>query len=150
MEIQESLVGGMQAAKICGCSYRQIDYWVRSGLIPPPEVPAEGPGSRRAFSLLDLIRVRTIVELKKKEIPVSTIRRVLDSLTDKWRVADPRLSGQIMIVGDQLLWNLSGEQLLEVIEGQGTATTLAVLPIGEIVEAMRWRAIKASGAEYVA
>jgi len=150
MEIQEGLIGGTQAAAICGCSYRQIDYWVRSGLIPQPELPAEGPGSRRGFSLLDLIRVRTIVELKKRGLPVSTIRRVLDALTDKWRMDRPALSERIMIVGDQLLWNLNGEQLLKVISGQDTATTLALLPIGEIVEDMRWRVIKASEAESVA
>lgn len=150
MAIRDCLVGGWQAAEICGCSYRQIDYWVRSGLIPRPEVPANGPGSRRGFSLRDLVRARLIVELKKRGLPADTLRRAMDALTDKWREMERLPGRQLMIVGDQLLWDLSGEQLLNVIAAQDKVTTLVVLPIGEIVEDTRRRAIQACETEYVA
>lgn len=39
---------------IAGCTYRQLDYWVRSGIIKPSG-PATGSGSRRLFSIRNII-----------------------------------------------------------------------------------------------
>lgn len=42
-----------QACRITGITYRQLDYWIRTGVITP-QVTADGSGSRRRFSILDL------------------------------------------------------------------------------------------------
>lgn len=38
-----------QVCALSGTTYRQIDYWCRTGLLQP-EVPARGSGSQRLFS----------------------------------------------------------------------------------------------------
>ena len=52
--------------KIVGISYRQLDYWARTGLVRPSVKDAQGSGSQRLYSFQDL-------ELLK------LIKRMLDS-----------------------------------------------------------------------
>jgi DNA-binding transcriptional MerR regulator len=42
-----------------GVTYRQLDYWARTGLVTP-STPAAGQGTRRRFSAADVERVRRI------------------------------------------------------------------------------------------
>lgn len=44
---------GPQVCALAGISYRQLDYWCRSGLLRPP-IPARGSGSQRAFDLREV------------------------------------------------------------------------------------------------
>lgn len=45
-----------QAAQLTGITYRQLDYWTRQGYITPI-VEADGPGSRRRWSLEQVERL---------------------------------------------------------------------------------------------
>ena len=38
---------GRRTAEIVGISYRQLDYWARTGLVTPSLAEARGSGSRR-------------------------------------------------------------------------------------------------------
>jgi DNA-binding transcriptional MerR regulator len=126
------LCGGWQAARIAGVTYRQLDYWTRTGLLPKPEQPARGKGSRRGYAFLDLVRVRVVASLKRQGVSVQMIRRVLDALTEKWHVDDPLLQGRLVIVGADLLWDLD-DALLDALTGQLVETKIAIVPVGEIV-----------------
>ena len=46
--------------KIIGCSYRQLDYWCRTGLIPGQPVGNIGSGRRRRWTEEDIRRARLI------------------------------------------------------------------------------------------
>lgn len=54
------------AAAQSGTTYRQLDYWDRTGLLKPGLTPASGSGSQRLYSFAD-VRALTV------------IRRLLDS-----------------------------------------------------------------------
>lgn len=45
---------GSEAADLAGITFRQLDYWVRTGAVVPT-VEAHGSGSRRRFSLDDIV-----------------------------------------------------------------------------------------------
>jgi DNA-binding transcriptional MerR regulator len=49
-----------EVCRLTGCTYRQLDYWVRTGLVFPSVVEARGSGSRRIFSDDDMERVKRI------------------------------------------------------------------------------------------
>ncbi len=54
---------GYSSADVCaltGCTYRQLDYWTRSGLIRPSICEAAGYGTRRRWSRDDLGKVRRL------------------------------------------------------------------------------------------
>jgi len=61
---------GAVACSAAGISYRQLDYWARTGLIEPTVRPAQGSGTQRLYSFTDVLvlgvslqNIRTAVEL---------------------------------------------------------------------------------------
>jgi len=54
---------GPNVCKIVGISYRQLDYWARTGLATPSVQPAMGSGSQRLYSFEDLIELKLIKKL---------------------------------------------------------------------------------------
>lgn len=50
-----------EVCRLVGCTYRQLDYWIRAGYVTP-RVPACGSGSTRLFDDAGLERV---AELKR-------------------------------------------------------------------------------------
>lgn len=48
-----------EAMRLAGTTFRQLDYWDRSGLLKPT-VPANGSGTRRFYSASDVLRARAI------------------------------------------------------------------------------------------
>lgn len=94
MEVAE-LVGGYSSVRVCeltGVTYRQIDYWVRTGLIVPSLYAGRGCGTRRRFSRRD---VQVVAILGHAEIMPSVRRMLADAL----RPMDP-LPPWIVLVGD--------------------------------------------------
>jgi MerR HTH family regulatory protein len=53
-----------EAARLSGCSYRQIDYWTRVGAITPSQ-EASGSGSRRAWDNEQVERLCMIATLAR-------------------------------------------------------------------------------------
>lgn len=46
-------VSSTDACRVAGISYRQLDYWVRNGILQPT-VDADGPGTQRRWSDRDV------------------------------------------------------------------------------------------------
>ena len=56
-------VGGFHGPQVCGLvgiSYRQLDYWARTGLLQPSVSAAKGSGSRRVYSYADVLELKVI------------------------------------------------------------------------------------------
>ena len=69
-----------QVCKIVGISYRQLDYWARTGLIVPSLQAADGSGSLRLYSFLDLVRLRVVKRLRATGVSLAKIRKAVDWL----------------------------------------------------------------------
>lgn len=50
----------VEVSKITGATYRQLDYWCRSGLIPGQAGVAPGSGARRRWTAADVQRARLV------------------------------------------------------------------------------------------
>lgn len=61
-----------------GASYRQVDYWIRTGLIHARGLLSPGAGHVRRFDVSELERVRTVVALLKAGIDLASVRDHLD------------------------------------------------------------------------
>jgi DNA-binding transcriptional MerR regulator len=71
-----------ELARLAGVSFRQIDYWTRSGLIEPSIRDAQGSGTYRRYSEDDLLRCRVIRTLLDCGFSLQHIRRV--NLRAEW------------------------------------------------------------------
>ena len=59
---------------------RQLDYWARTGLLPPSGRRAAGRGTKRRYTFRDVVAAMTVLELRRKGCSLQTIRKVLRKL----------------------------------------------------------------------
>jgi len=72
---------GFRAPEVCqiiGITYRQLDYWTRTGLIQPGIADAKGSGSRRLFSFRDLVLLKAIKDLLDAGLSLQKVREAID------------------------------------------------------------------------
>src|SRR3974377_1865027 len=54
---------GPQVCAVVGITYRQLDYWARTGLLRPSIADATGSGSKRRYSYGDVLELKVIKRL---------------------------------------------------------------------------------------
>ncbi len=72
---------GPAVCGVVGITYRQLDYWARTGLVSPSIRGAQGSGSQRLYSFEDIVRLRVIKRLLDAGVNLERIRAALDELT---------------------------------------------------------------------
>jgi DNA-binding transcriptional MerR regulator len=76
--VEQTGYRGPQACKIVGITYRQLDYWTRTGLVTPSIQPATGSGSQRLYSFNDLLQLRVIKSLTDAGASLQKVRQAID------------------------------------------------------------------------
>ncbi len=71
---------GPIACKAAGITYRQLDYWARTGLVVPEVRGASGSGSQRLYSFRDILMLRVIKRLIDVGISLQQIRIAIEHL----------------------------------------------------------------------
>lgn len=71
---------GPQVCNIVGITYRQLDYWARTKLVPPSIRPAKGSGSQRLYSFSDLVDLKLIKKLLETGISLQRVREAIEYL----------------------------------------------------------------------
>jgi DNA-binding transcriptional MerR regulator len=65
---------GPTAAVAAGITYRQLDYWARTGLVEPSVRPASGSGSQRLYGFRDILALKIVKRLLDAGISLQQIR----------------------------------------------------------------------------
>ena len=68
--------------KIVGISYRQLDYWARTGLVRPSVKDARGSGTQRLYSFRDLAQLKVIKKLLDTGVSLQQVRRAMGTLRE--------------------------------------------------------------------
>jgi DNA-binding transcriptional MerR regulator len=71
---------GPVACSVVGITYRQLDYWARTGLVTPEIRTASGSGSQRLYSFRDILILKVIKRLIDAGISLQQIRTAIDHL----------------------------------------------------------------------
>ena len=74
---------GPIACSAAGITYRQLDYWARTGLIQPSIRTAQGSGSQRLYSFRDILVLKVIKRLLDTGVSLQNIRAAVDHLRDR-------------------------------------------------------------------
>ena len=72
---------GPIAHRVAGITYRQLDYWARTGLVVPSIRNAEGSGTQRLYSFRDILLLRVVKRFLDVGISLQQIRVAIDHLT---------------------------------------------------------------------
>lgn len=74
---------GATAARAAGISYRQLDYWARTGLVEPTIQSAKGSGSQRLYGFRDILVLKLVKRLLDTGISLQQIRTAISQLHEE-------------------------------------------------------------------
>ena len=71
------------ACQVAGITYRQLDYWARTGLVVPSIRGARGSGSQRLYSFKDILVLKIVKQLLDTGISLQNIRKAVDQIRSR-------------------------------------------------------------------
>jgi DNA-binding transcriptional MerR regulator len=74
---------GATACAAAGITYRQLDYWARTGLVEPTIRPAAGSGTQRLYSFRDVLMLKVIKRLLDAGVSLQQIRTAVMHLRER-------------------------------------------------------------------
>ena len=107
-----------EVQKIVGLTQRQLGYWDDPALARPHGRPAQGSGSRRLYTLLDVMRLKLILRLRQAGLSLQKIRRALLSLSNLADEPAPLAELEVVTDGRRILIRKSDDQLLDPLARQ--------------------------------
>ena len=105
-----------------GLSPRRLEYWARTGLVPP-SVRTSGGHRRYAFS--DLVALRTIKRLTDAGISVQRIRKSVQKLTQILPAVGRPLSELVLVASGDAVVVLRRGAAFEAVSGQAWILEIA-------------------------
>ncbi|MDJ0465570.1 MerR family transcriptional regulator [Streptomyces sp. H27-C3] len=71
---------GPTACAAAGITYRQLDYWARTGLVEPSVRPAYGSGTQRLYSFRDVVVLKIVKRFLDTGVALQNIRTAVQHL----------------------------------------------------------------------
>ena len=124
---------GPQVCKIVGITYRQLDYWSRTGLIRPSVAEARGSGTQRRFSYHDLVELKVIKGLLDAGVSLQSARRAIEYLRD--HLGSDLATASLVLSGNgdgSVLVRTDGE-LVDLLRRRGQGV-LSIMGLGGVVD----------------
>jgi DNA-binding transcriptional MerR regulator len=132
--MEETGYRGPQTCKIVGITYRQLDYWTRTGLVIPSVQDAQGSGTQRLYSFNDLLQLKVIKSLTDAGASLQKVRQAIEyvrtHLADDWSMVT------IVADGGGVYACTSDTEIVDLLRsGQGVLG--AVVAVGRVREQLQ-------------
>lgn len=131
---------GQTACTAAGITYRQLDYWARTGLVEPSIRPARGSGTQRLYGFRDILVLRVVKSLLDTGISLQQIRAAVTVLREHGLTDLARIT--LMSDGATVYACTSRDEVVDLLQGgqgvfgialgriwQEVEGSLAVLPV---------------------
>ncbi len=128
---------GPTACNAAGITYRQLDYWARTGLVEPSVRSAGGSGTQRLYSFRDILLLKVIKRLLDAGVSLQQIRQAVAHL--RARGTDDLTRVTLMSDGATVYECTSNDEVIDLLQGGQGVFGIA---IGGV-----WREIEGSLAE---
>ena len=106
---------GPTACAAAGITYRQLDYWARTGLVEPSVRAAHGSGSQRLYGFHDILVLKVVKKLLDTGISLQQIRTAVSHLRDRGTDDLARLT--LMSDGVTVYECTSADQVVDLVAG---------------------------------
>lgn len=129
---------GYRAPQVCrmvDITYRQLDYWARTGFMVPSLQQARGSGSQRLYSFADLVQLKVIKRLLDAGMDLRRIRSAFAALSNQ-RSSWSWENGEVTLASDgaSIYALRSPEEVIDLLrEGQAVFGVVALGPLVEEV-----------------
>ena len=105
---------GPTACAAAGITYRQLDYWARTGLVEPSVRVSQGQGAR-LYSFRDVLVLRVVKRLLDTGISLQQIRVAVEHLRE--RGTDDLASVTLMSDGQNIYETTSPKEVVDLLQG---------------------------------
>jgi DNA-binding transcriptional MerR regulator len=129
---------GPTACAAAGITYRQLDYWARTGLVEPSIRPARGSGSQRLYGFRDILVLRVVKSLLDTGISLQQIRSAVAFLREHGSPDLARIT--LMSDGATVYACTSRDEVVDLLQGGQGVFGIA---LGKI-----WQEVEGSLAEF--
>jgi DNA-binding transcriptional MerR regulator len=123
---------GPTACNAAGITYRQLDYWARTGLVEPSVRSATGSGSQRLYSFRDILLLKVIKRLLDAGISLQQIRTAVQHL--RTRGTDDLTRVTLMSDGASVYECTSDDQVIDLLQGGQGVFGIATGGVGRALE----------------
>jgi DNA-binding transcriptional MerR regulator len=121
---------GPQVCTLIGITYRQLDYWARTGLLRPSIADARGSGTQRRYSYHDVLELKVIKQLLDAGISLQRARRAVECMREGMG-GDLAAANLVLVGTSSVLAHTDGEVVDLMKGGQGV---LNIVPLSGVVE----------------
>lgn len=128
---------GPVACKAAGITYRQLDYWARTGLVEPSVRTAGGSGTQRLYSFRDILVLKVVKRLLDTGVSLQQIRTAVTHLRE--RGVEDLAQITLMSDGASVYECTSADEVFDLVQGGQGVFGIAV---GRV-----WREVEGSLAE---
>ncbi|MEF2526976.1 MULTISPECIES: MerR family transcriptional regulator [Streptomyces] len=106
---------GPTACAAAGITYRQLDYWARTGLVEPTVRPAYGSGTQRLYSFRDVVVLKIVKRFLDTGVALQNIRNAVQHLRERGFSDLERVT--LMSDGASVYECTSPEQVVSLLQG---------------------------------
>jgi DNA-binding transcriptional MerR regulator len=131
---------GTTACAAAGITYRQLDYWARTGLVQPSIRPASGSGSQRLYGFRDILVLKVVKRLLDTGISLQQIRAAVAHLRDHGSADLAQVT--LMSDGSSVYECTSPDEVVDLLRGGQGVFAIA---LGRV-----WQEVEGSLAEFPA
>ena len=134
MTEQEFEIGyrGATACSAAGISYRQLDYWARTGLVEPSIRTASGSGSARLYGFRDILVLKIVKRLLDAGVSLQNIRTAVTHLRERGVTDLERIT--LMSDGASIYECASPDEIIDLLAGGQGVFGIAVGKVWSEVE----------------
>jgi len=132
MTDERQIIDGYRAPQVCtlvGISYRQLDYWARTGLITPSVQEASGSGSQRLSSFSDVVQLKVVKRLLDAGMSLKKIRKAMEILSVELAAESPLTDVTLLSDGITIYAAHSASEVVDVFKGGQGVFGIAVGPV---------------------
>ena len=123
---------GATACSAAGISYRQLDYWARTGLLEPSVRTASGSGTARLYGFRDILVLKIVKRLLDAGISLQNIRTAVNHLRS--RGVTELESITLMSDGASIYECSSADEIVDLLQGGQGVFGIAVGKVWHEVE----------------
>jgi DNA-binding transcriptional MerR regulator len=106
---------GVTACNAVAISYRQLDYWARTGLVVPSVRDASGSGTQRLYSFRDMVVLKVVKRLLDAGVSLQNIRKAIETLRS--RGAEDLAQITLISDGTTVYECRSPEEVVDLLQG---------------------------------
>ncbi len=115
---------GPTACSAAGITYRQLDYWARTGLVEPTVREASGSGSQRLYSFRDILVLKVVKKLLDAGVPLVNIRVAISTL--RGHGVEELAQVTLMSDGTTVYECTSTDEMVDLLQGGQAVFAIAV------------------------